>query len=290
VLEHVHVAVTAIENDATLDTRTKVLVALRRIGLDDFAEVLWTIPNSTFPRISALLPSMVDDKVQKAWTGASGVALIRGTTAFVRAIASQYARLIGRSLSGASMLDFGCGYGRIARLMYYFSTPDCVFGVDPWQKAVALCREQGLGNYFLKSEYLPRSLPLPRADFALIYAFSVFTHLSRRAALVCLQTIRNHIASHGLLAITIRPVEYWQFAVGHLGMDAVLASGLEAQHRSTGFAFSSHNRELIEGEVTYGDTSMTLGWLEANAINWRIECIDRCLDDQLQIYVFLRPA
>jgi SAM-dependent methyltransferase len=290
VLEHLNDILTAIEADSTLSNRTAVVTALRRAGLDDFASVLWTIPNPAYPRISALLPSMVSDEIQKAWTGASGDILIRGTSAFVRAVVAQYVRLTGRILGEGRVLDFGCGYGRIARLMYYFSDPNQVFGVDPWDKSIALCRGHNMGENFVQSDYLPIDLPLPGTAFSLVYAFSVFTHLSEKATLLCLRTLRSYISPDGLLVITIRPIEYWSFACRQLGREKSATDELERRHRTSGFAFDPHRRAPIEGEVTYGDTSMTLDWLESHACGWRVECIDRSLEDPLQIYVFLRPV
>ena len=45
------------------------------------------------------------------------------------------------------------------------------------------------------------------AGFDLIYAFSVFTHLSEKTAHIVLSTLRDHIADTGVLVLTIRPKE-----------------------------------------------------------------------------------
>ncbi|MCA9454372.1 MAG: class I SAM-dependent methyltransferase, partial [Nitrospira sp.] len=126
-----------------------------------------------------------------------------------RALSYNYARVTGRSLDDATVLDFGCGYGRIAQLLYYFTVEEKIFGVDPRKQSIELCLESRLGTNFMVSDYLPVSLPVGAVKFDLIYAFSVFTHLSRRAMTTSLHTLRQHIADDGLLAMTIRPVEYW---------------------------------------------------------------------------------
>ncbi|MEI7782660.1 MAG: hypothetical protein WCJ18_12150, partial [Planctomycetota bacterium] len=102
---------------------------------------------------------------------------------------------------------------------------------------------------------------------------------------VALATLRNAIADDGMLCLTVRPVEYWH----HHGPEPVVAC-IERQ-RSTGFAFIPHrNRELIEGEVTYGDTSMTLEYLEGLATGWRISEVAWTPCDPLQVIVAMRPA
>jgi hypothetical protein len=65
---------------------------------------------------------------------------------------------------------------------------------------------------------------------------------------------------------------------------------LVAMHRSGGFAFCPHKRETVDGDVTYGDTSFELDWLERTVPGWSIEGTDRSLEDVLQRYVYLSPS
>ncbi len=60
--------------------------------------------------------------------------------------------------------------------------------------------------------------------------------------------------------------------------------------RREGFAFSPHDRAAIDGEVTYGDASMTTEWLQTNFPHWQFAGIDRSFDDAYQIYVSLQLA
>src|SRR6266853_651585 len=209
--EAVQLALQTMEADDAINTIEGALSGLRSLGLDDFGYVLMAMPNASLPKLSRLLPRMATDEVQRNWTGSSGVTLLRQTCAFVRSAAYQYTKFTGRSLEGASILDYGCGYGRIARLMYYFSDPARVVGVDPWDKSIEICHGDGLGANFVQSDYLPESLPVGRRRFDLIYAFSVFTHLSERAARASLNTLAHYLKRKGLLVITIRPIEFWPY-------------------------------------------------------------------------------
>ncbi len=255
------------------------------LGLDDFGELMISLPWADFPRLSEALPRMASASVQDAWTGLNGLPLLRQSCNFVRSAAHNFARLTGRPLGGQPILDFGCGYGRLARLMYYFTDPENLFGVNPWDRSIALCHECGLGENFRLSEYLPDSLPLPRQDFAFIYAFSVFTHLSRHAALQALDVCRRYIAADGVMALTIRPVEYWDLPASIHGVAD--PAPLRRQHRREGFAF--YPLATSPAEVTYGNTSMTARWIADNAPGWSVAAFDRSLDDAYQLYVFLRP-
>jgi SAM-dependent methyltransferase len=268
------------------------LKALRCLGIEDFAYVLMTMPHPQFPRISSLLPRMASEDLQRRWTGATGITLLRQTGAFVRSLAYNYARFSDGTLEGRSILDFGCGYGRIARWMYYFSDPCRVFGVDPWERAIEVCRQDGLGPQFMQSSYLPTNLPVGDVRFDLIYAFSVFTHLSERAMRAALTTLTEYLNANGLLVITIRPVEYWQNE--KLARSKGLVERQLAMHKEKGFSFLPHDHEQdrprIDGEMTYGDTSFTLEWFSRNFPYLTLRGVDRSLDDSLQYYLFLQKS
>jgi hypothetical protein len=140
------------------------------------------------------------------------------------------------------------------------------------------------------SDYLPIALPVGDASFELIYAFSVFTHLSKRAATLALTTLRRYVARGGLFVITIRPKEYWDL------LDPAVAAGshidrdeLVARHERNGFAFVPHAREAIDGDVTYGDTSLSFEWIEQHAEGWNMVGYDYSLIDPLQLLVYLVP-
>jgi SAM-dependent methyltransferase len=280
----------AIEADPAINSREAALIALRRLGLEDFAHVLMAMPAPQFPRLSALLPRMASEDLQQRWTGATGITLLRQTSAFVRSLAYNYTKLGGGTLEGRLILDFGCGYGRIARWMYYFSQPARVFGVDPWERAIAVCRQDGLGPQFIQSSYLPATLPVDDIRFDLIYAFSVFTHLSERAMRAALATLAEYLNENGLLAITIRPVEYWQNE--KLAQSQGLVDHQLAMHKEKGFSFLPHDhdkeRPRIDGEMTYGDSSFTLDWFSQAFPYFAIKGVDRSLDDPFQYYLFLQ--
>lgn len=269
--------------DAALDV-------LRRLSLDDFGVLLLEMPHADFPALSAMLPQMADDEVQRNWTGNAGHPLLAQTLNFVRSTALRFQQLTGRPLQGASMLDFGCGYGRILRLMAFFSPPARIWGVDPWDRSIELCRQDRILANLAISDYLPQTLPVGEARFSLVYAFSVFTHLSERATRLALATLGNYLDKDGLLVITIRPIEYWERAAAALspGQDKDAAAAQPRLHAQNGFAFVPHGRAPIDGDITYGDTSMTFEWLAAAAPGFDIVGYDHTLDDLLQIIVYLR--
>lgn len=281
--------VAAAEEIAKTGDVDDVLKNLRKLCLDDFAELLLELPDPHFPHLSSVLPRMASEEVQKNWTGNSGRALLSQTANFVRSVADNCQKLLGHGISDRTILDFGCGYGRILRLMYYYSSPARIWGLDPWKQAIELCRADGLLGQLAVSEYLPSTIPVGDASFDLIYSFSVFTHLSERAATLALTTLRRYVARGGLFVMTIRPKEYWnqldQVTVGY----AIDPDKLVAEHEKNGFAFLPHIREAIDGEVTFGDTSLSFEWIEQHAEGWTMVGYDHSLIDPLQIHAYLVP-
>jgi SAM-dependent methyltransferase len=255
----------------------------RHVSLDDFGKLLLDVPSS-YPNIKGHFPTMAPDDIQRQWTGASGDALLKQTTAFVRSALSAYHEFVHRDTSSARVLDFGCGYGRIIRLMYKFFSEANIFGVDPSNHSIELCRQHGMRGHFALSDWIPRTLPCD-GPFDLIYAFSVFTHLSEKVAEVSLGTLRNVLSESGLLVMSIRPEEYWHHHEG--GKHAL---EMKSRHALTGFAFLPHNRTPIEGEVTYGDTSMSIDYIKQKFTGWQVVGVDWNMCDHFQVLVYLKPT
>jgi SAM-dependent methyltransferase len=277
-----------VEKDWFAKSQEAVLKKLRAgLSLEDFTRLLFSLPQPQYPKLSRLLPSMAPVPVQMEWTGQTGDELLGASVNFARIITDKYAELAAKPLQDVAILDYGCGYGRLARLMYYYTAPKNVFGIDPRAESIEHCHNHGLVENFTHSDYLPTSLPLSRKDFGLIYAFSVFTHTSKRATLVALKACRDVIAPDGILVITIRPPSYWDLAPD---VAPEKRPELKAEHETTGFAFSPHIWLPIDGDVTYGDTGMTLDWLAANAPAWQVCATATSAWDIYQIIVFLRPV
>lgn len=240
---------------------------LRRLPLDAFGETLLDMPDPALPALSGLLPAMASAETQQAFTGAAGRTLLPESLAFVRALMAVWQRLGTRPLAEAKILDYGCGYGRLLRLLLHAADPGQLFGCDPWDRAIDLCRQDRIPVDLQVTPYLPERLPYPAGSFDLVYAFSVFTHTSRRATRQALAAIRAATAPGGLLVATIRPVVYWNI---HAGLTPEDRQRLETAHATDGFAFRPHKRPPVDGDITYGDTSMTVAALADLAPGWRV--------------------
>jgi 2-polyprenyl-3-methyl-5-hydroxy-6-metoxy-1,4-benzoquinol methylase len=254
-----------------------------KIPLEVFGKLLLNIP-SQYPHIKDFFPSMASDKTQDNWTGNHGEALLSQSLAFVNTMVTGYASITGKKIKNASILDYGCGWGRLIRLLYKFAPIENIYGVDPWDESIEECQQHNLKAHLALSDWVPNSLPFEK-QFDLIFAFSVFSHLSEKTTRIVLQTLRKYVAKDGLLVITIRPKEYW-----NVHNKGTLASEMIKAHTEKGFAFKPHNRAPIDGDITYGDTSISLDYFDEHFPQWKIEAIEYDNIDPLQIILFLKPV
>ena len=255
---------------------------LSPLPLAIWGELLLEVPGR-YPNLKAFFPSMASEEIQTHWTGNHGTALLGQTIAFVESLVNGYQTMTRRGLEKARVLDFGCGWGRIIRLLYKYVGYENIFAVDPWDEPIALCKQHGVKAHLALSEDVPVVLPF-RGPFDLIYAFSVFTHLSEKTTNAVLNTLRRYIADDGVLVITVRPKQYWQ-----VHGDAV-ADRMMAEHDRKGFAFVPSNRTPIDGDITYGDTSMSVDYVAANFPRWQVVGEHCNPIDPYQLLLFVRPA
>ena len=97
----------------------------------------------------------------------AGLSAVRGIEAGLTAA--------GRSWSTVgSMLDFGCGYGRVGRWLSLYLPPQRVTVTDVDDAAVAFCRREfGFAGFTVSTELAGSTL----GRYDLVWAGSVFTHL-----------------------------------------------------------------------------------------------------------------
>jgi SAM-dependent methyltransferase len=270
----------------------------KKIPLEIFSELSLGVPGD-YPNIKKWFPLMPSDEVQNHWTGNFGNVLLGQSIEFVKTLISGFSGITNRNLTNLKVLDFGCGWGRIIRLLYKYISDENIYAVDPWDESIRMCKEKNLKGNFSMIDYLPKSLPF-NEKFDLIFAFSVFTHLSEKAALIAMDTLRKYISDDGVLVMTIRPKEYWTVLDKNNNSHGGLAKELIQRHDQYGFAFRSSDYAPdggtpldsvpVDGIITYGDASMTFKYIENNFLAWEIISVEWNTIDPLQIIVFLKPV
>ena len=268
------------ERVATAGALSPTLKTLRKLSMPDFAALLYAMPLPRYPNLSRVLPRMASKEVQISWTGNHGHEMLVQTIAFVQLLTDGYSRFTGRDIAAARILDFGCGYGRLMRMLAYYADTSLIYGCDPWQDALDLCISDRVPGHLALSERVPQALPFA-GRFDLICAYSVFTHLSERVTTRCFETLTDALAPGGLLVVTVRPIGYWS-KVSHAQREEKIRD-----HQARGFAFAPHGWPPIDDDIPYGDTSLTPQWIERNIPRLRVADVIPLAADPNQVCVFL---
>lgn len=64
---------------------------------------------------------------------------------------------------------------------------------------------------------------------------------------------------------------------------------MHTRHLESGFAFIPYHREPIDGDVTFGDTSISLDYVRRNWTEWHLAGHETYRADPYQLVLFLRP-
>ncbi len=155
--------------------------------------------------LRTLLPGLPDDEIQQRYTGSRGEATLREAWNVYRLVKQAYDRHSPTGPLGptSEVLDFGCGWGRIIRFFLKDVEPGGLLGIDCDSSALALCRRTNSWNTFVDVEPLPPA-PFPTDHFDLIYAYSVFSHLSEESHDRWLDEFRRMLKPGGLLMVSTR--------------------------------------------------------------------------------------
>jgi SAM-dependent methyltransferase len=108
-------------------------------------------------------------------------------------------------LEVGAVLDFGCGCGRVTRWFHDFGGD--VAGSDVSGVAVAWCRQNLPFGRFETNELAP-PLAFPDESFDLVYALSVFTHLTGDLQLAWRDELRRVLRPGGRLLFTTHGRSY----------------------------------------------------------------------------------
>jgi SAM-dependent methyltransferase len=146
-------------------------------------------------------PASPSPEWQAAFVGSSGVNALHEAFKFYQLIKAQALRH-GRPLDRMSrVLDFGCGWGRFIRFFMKCIAAPNLFGVDVDPEMIGFCKISGLPAQFATVPPLGPTA-FEAESFDLIYAYSVFSHLSESAHLAWLQEFSRLLRAGGLLVVT----------------------------------------------------------------------------------------
>jgi SAM-dependent methyltransferase len=212
---------------------------------DDLWALLLTQEHAAYPNIKRLLPGVPAADMQTRWCGTSGAPLAALSAAFYRRLRERYAAAGAVPLAEAHVLDFGCGWGRLTRMLARDVAPGNLYACDPSEEILAVCRADRVPATLARSDAVPEHLPFAGL-FDLAFAFSVFTHLSEPAHEACLRALHASLAPGGILVVTVRPPAYL----------ALMAPGRDDDLRGAAYVFEPH-----PGDLHYGEAIVTLDYV-----------------------------
>jgi len=167
-----------------------------------------TLARGVNPRASAHpdLPDLPTPDQQVRFTGCSGTENLRQAFQFyvfcLSVVSAQ------RAITNADrILDFGCGWGRVARFWLRELDPSQIWCIDCLTDAIDLLHSTRMPVNILRNDPLPPVAGLPMR-FRLIYAYSVFSHLSEAVALQWIDYLAERLEPGGHFIFTTMGLEY----------------------------------------------------------------------------------
>lgn len=180
---------------------------------DDFWFWLNTQGYREHPSLRKILPAMPEEDVQLAFTGAKGDSVLREGFSAYTLFKQCYENHLGCIARTNGILDFGCGWGRIIRFFLRDVQPSRLWGCDPVDRMIDICKSD---NSWCNFRTIGTSPPSPFRDdtFDLIYSFSVFSHLSEGMHNILLAELGRILRPGGLLIVTTRRRDFIEHCAG----------------------------------------------------------------------------
>jgi len=235
---------------------------------DDLYQCFKNVEDNLWPYIlgkyistpkSNLLPALAPESIQKKYHGTSGIKALTQSLYLFQSIKETYQKHGKKALSDSKVLDFGFGWGRVLRFFYKEMPTNQIYGCDPSDEAMGFIDRLGLKGNFAQSDFVPTALPF-KEKFDIIYASSVFTHLSEKSHLACIKSISEGLSSNGLAFLTVRPPD---FIHRNEALKAYLkVLNVDFKNYKPGYIFAPNKNFVVDGEYTYGHSVMSKGYIK----------------------------
>lgn len=154
----------------------------------------------------ARYPTFPDDETQKNFVGQSRRDALAEAVRFERYVLDAMAQVQAPATADCTVVDFGCGWGRITRSLLRDFQPSKVIGVDPLASMVAACRDWFAPSevrFEVTNSWPP--LPLPNDSVDLVVAYSVFSHLPEQLAKAWIADFARVLKPGGIVVATTQP-------------------------------------------------------------------------------------
>ncbi len=241
------------------------------------------------------VPGGPDPDVQARFVGLSGDAAMRACFPFYQLVK----RLYPGDLANALVLDFGVGWGRLIRLFAHDVPEHHLFGVDVDAEILQVCAGTGVPGSMQRAEP-GGQLPFQDEAFGLVYAYSVFSHLSPIAARAAFSELARVLQPGGQLTFTTQGRRFLELccairtkaareplAVAEKTIDSFFGDPFRAlsdfradKHVYTGVGGGG----VLTGDF-YGWAAIPESWLQSNLSDFVIQDVtdDPRIDEQVVV-------
>jgi SAM-dependent methyltransferase len=213
------------------------------------------------------LPGFPPDQLQRETTGDAGRGTLTEAFNFYEDCKTEFARMGTPILETYSLLDFGVGWGRVARFFLQELPISNVFGIDVTPEFIDICKRSFRTNNFIVNKPFPPT-PIPTSRFEIIVGYSIFSHLSEQACELWMLEFHRILAPGGVLALSTRSRQFFDYCeslrksevTGYpLGLSKIFANFDEARARYDRGEFVHSNIEGVTGggemnSSFYGET------------------------------------
>lgn len=156
------------------------------------------------------LPGFPPDSIQINTTGQAGVATLKEAFVFYQDCVREFADLGKPVAQEHRLLDFGMGWGRIARFFLRELPLSHIHGIDVTSEFVDICRRTFRSeNFYVTSPFPPTDLPDDTFDY--VVGYSVFSHLSERACSEWMSEFHRVMKPGALVALTARGRPFFDY-------------------------------------------------------------------------------
>jgi hypothetical protein len=197
-----------------------------------------------------LLPAFPSDTVQTNTTGQAGPATLKEADVFYQDCAHLFAEL-GKPLNANSeLLDFGVGWGRIARFFLREIPLENIHGLDVMAEFVDICRETFRSpNFHVTTPFPPTQMQSEKFNF--VVGYSVFSHLSEEACKQWMAEFYRITKPGAIVALTTRGRPFFDYCEslkgkGYGGYSDALANMFEN--------FDDARKRYDSGEIVHSNS------------------------------------
>jgi hypothetical protein len=157
------------------------------------------------------LPAFPSDELQTLTTGQSGASALKDAFVFYQDCMESYQALGVPMKRQSQLLDFGVGWGRIARSFLRDLPLSNIHGVDVMSEFVDICKQTFRSDNFLVTAPFPPSV-FPDNYFNYIVGYSVFSHLSENACREWMREFYRITQPGSIVAITTRGRPFFDYS------------------------------------------------------------------------------